>query len=379
MLNVSSDLIALARSQVVLLNQTLGAASSAMYVTEDIVGDRPPQLIEVVTYPDQNSTHSFHPLLLPSTSLPTGQRAMMQQGRIVVPLIYQDGIMGFLMTGRDDREWTEQEQVQIQQVANTLAIACALDRRSQWWRDQIRTLQEDAYLRHQDFIASLFHQLRNPLTAIRTFGQLLRRRLLPEDSNHQLVEGIMRETGHIQDLLAQGDTLVQGQLDPNDPILLPPVLALTEVNLQEILEQILTGAKAIATEKGLELYNHLPSHLPLIWGNVLALKEVFGNILDNATKYTPTSGAILIDAEVCAANLQVKIRDTGVGIPPSDLGHIFERSFRGRQARGSIGGTGLGLAIAQDLVEKMGGKILVSSELNVGTTFTVVLKLVNPQ
>lgn len=368
MLNVSSDLVALAQSQVVLLNQTLGAASSAMYVAEDIGGDRPPNLIEVVTYPDQ--AYPFHQLLLPS--VPEVQSAIIQQGRIVVPLIYQDGIMGFLMTGRDDREWTDQEQVQIQQVANTLAIACALDRRSEWWHERIRAIQEAAYLQHQDFIASLFHQLRNPLTAIRTFGQLLRRRILPEDANHQFVEGIMRETRHIQDLLSEGDTLKPAQLDPSTPMLLPPVLA--EVNLSLILEQMVSRTQAIATARGLEFYNNLPPQLPPVWGNALALKEIFGNIFDNAIKYTP-SGAVLVNAQIDGDYLQIQIGDTGVGIAKTDLEHIFERRFRGSQTDGKIDGTGLGLAIAQDLVEKMQGKISVRSELNVGTTFTVALKL----
>jgi GAF domain-containing protein len=170
MFNVSPDLVDLARSQVVILTQTLGAVSSAMYVAEEISGDRTtPNLIEVFSYPDGHTYSEYpfqNPLLMLPSSIQDRSSAIVQQGIIVIPLIYQDGILGFLMTGRDDRDWTDQEQTQIQQVANTLAIACALDRRSQWMREGMREIQRDSYLNQQDFIASLLHQLRNPLTAL---------------------------------------------------------------------------------------------------------------------------------------------------------------------------------------------------------------------
>jgi len=389
MLNVSSDLAALARSQVVLLTQTLGAVSSAMYVAEDISGERQPNLIEVVTYPDSAAPND-HPfgnqlmnsfLLLPA--MEDRGNAIVHQGRIVIPLIYQDGIMGFLMTGRSDRDWTEQEQIQIQQVANTLAIACALDRRAQWLRERMRDVQRDSYLNQQDFVASLLHQLRNPLTALRTFGQLLMRRILPQDPNHQLVSGIVRETRHIQDLLVEANTLSVPQLPSQMdmifeavPILLPPVLEGEQVNLEEILENLVGSAQAIAQEKNLKLSSYIAKGLPLVEGNALALREVLNNLVDNAIKYTPAFGSVDIHASFSSEQVEVRIRDTGVGIPEADLSHLFERNFRGRQAVGNISGTGLGLAIALDLVQKMGGEIKVESEVNVGTCFIVVLKIV---
>ncbi len=389
MLNVSSDLAALARSQVVLLTQTLGAVSSAMYVAEDISGERQPNLIEVVTYPDSAAPND-HPfgnqlmnsfLLLPA--MEDRGNAIVHQGRIVIPLIYQDGIMGFLMTGRSDRDWTEQEQIQIQQVANTLAIACALDRRAQWLRERMRDVQRDSYLNQQDFVASLLHQLRNPLTALRTFGQLLMRRILPQDPNHQLVSGIVRETRHIQDLLVEANTLSVPQLPSQMdmifeavPILLPPVLEGEQVNLEEILENLVGSAQAIAEEKNLKLSSYIAKGLPLVEGNALALREVLNNLVDNAIKYTPAFGSVDIHASFSSELVEVRIRDTGVGIPEADLSHLFERNFRGRQAVGNISGTGLGLAIAFDLVQKMGGEIKVESEVNVGTCFIVVLERV---
>lgn len=399
MFNVSPDLVELARSQVVLLTQTLGAVSSAMYVAEEILGDRSnPNLIEVVTYPDALTYTEYpfgNPLLMLPSATEAQSSAMVQQGIIVIPLIYQDGIMGFLMTGRDDRDWTDREQMQIQQVANTLAIACALDRRSQWLRDTIRDVQRDSHLNQENFIASLLHQLRNPLTALRTFGQLLLRRIVSEDPNHQLVAGIIRETRHIQDLLVQTDMMQTDTLSPPKllstseslPILLPPALELGSVDLSEILENLVASASAIAQAKNLKFNSYIPS-LPLVWGNTLALREVLNNLLDNAIKYTPEFGTVSLSATYnsqynfnseLVGCVEVKVRDTGVGIPEADLSRLFERNFRGRQSVGNIAGTGLGLAIARDLVEKMAGEIKVESELNVGSCFTVLLKAYQSQ
>jgi len=300
-------------------------------------------------------------------------------GRIVVPLIYHDTIMGFLMTGRDDRDWTDQEQIQIQQVANTLAIACALDRRCLWLEDQLQQSARHAYNQQQDFISTLFHQLRNPLTAIRTFTQLLWRRLVPEDPNRQIVSSILREATNLQELLVDANQLIPmnqtnqlaGQLAY--PIL-PPALELVPTDLQPLLEPLIITTRAIAAEHQLQLHTEIPAHLPLVLANSSALREIFNNLVDNAIKYTPTLGVIRISVEIGSEYVAVSIADNGIGIPEDDLSHLFERNFRGRQALGQIAGTGLGLAIAYDLVQKMQGKIDVRSIVNEGSTFTVKLK-----
>ncbi|MHC5832735.1 MAG: sensor histidine kinase, partial [Nostoc sp.] len=94
--------------------------------------------------------------------------------------------------------------------------------------------------------------------------------------------------------------------------------------------------------------------------NVKALREVLNNIIDNALKYTPTGGKILIQAGPEKANFQgIVISDNGPGIPPQDFEHLGERHYRGVQAQTEIPGTGLGLAIAKQLIEQMQGEIEV--------------------
>ena len=369
MLVASPDLIAIARSQIILLSQSLGAVASAIYITENVADEMPPNLVEVAVFPEEGV------IALPEAfpMLPMGSGGLVRQRRFILPLIYEDAILGFLMTGRDDRDWFEYEQSQIQQIANTLAIACALDRRNQW----LEANQRRNYEQQGNFLATLLHQLRNPLTAIRTFAQLLSRRILAEDPNRKFVVGILRETKHIQDLLSEADRPTPLLLSPaeSETALLPPSkMNLAPVDLREILEAIANFSSAIAQERSIQFLSNIPSHLPKVWGNESALREAIGNLAENALKYTSERGYVLLGADVKPDSVYIYIQDTGVGIPESDLPHLFERNFRGRQAEGEIFGTGLGLAIANELVQQMEGSIHVVSQVGKGSTFAVTLK-----
>lgn len=368
MIIASPDLVALARSQIILLTQSLGAVASAIYITENVAEGRAPDLIEVAIFP---AGAISLPEAFPMMTMGSG--GLVRQRRFILPLIYEDTILGFLVTGRDDRDWFDYEQSQIQQVANTLAIACALDRRNQW----LMSSQQRNYESQTNFLASLLHQLRNPLTAIRTFGQLLSRRIIAEDPNQKFVTGILRETQHIQDLLNEVDQPIPLLLiEPaSDKALLPAsTMEIEEVDLSNVLEGTANFASAIAQEKNIQFLTNIPSSLPKILGNSSALREVIGNLVENALKYTPEKGYVLLGADVKPDTVYIYIQDTGVGIPEADLPRLFERNFRGRQADGNILGTGLGLAIANDLVQKMEGSIHVISEVGKGSTFAVTLK-----
>ncbi len=368
MLVASPDLIALARSQIILLTQSLGAVASAIYITENVSDGMPPNLVEVAVFPEEGA------IALPDSFpiLSMGIGGLVRQRRFVLPLIYKDTILGFLMTGRDDRDWLEYEQLQIQQIANTLAIACALDRHNQW----LAANQQRNYEHQSNFLASLLHQLRNPLTAIRTFAQLLSRRIVAEDPNQKFVVGILRETQHIQDLISEADRPAQLLLSQaeSEKALLPAAMEIAPIDLSEILEAIINFASAIAQERNIQFLANLPSHLPKVLGNESSLREAIGNLVENALKYTPEMGYVRLGVDVKPDTIYIYVQDTGVGIPDSDLPRLFERNFRGRQADGNISGTGLGLAIANELVQKMEGSIHVISQVGKGSTFAVTLK-----
>jgi signal transduction histidine kinase len=429
----SSEFVALCKSQVAVLTQGLGAALSAVYLTEELVEGAQAKLIPVVVYPEATVTWEEDnaelvlpeemgklntiprllraaPRLLPqnsdrqqvdSTSPQWEENFLRQQRQIVLPLMHEGVVMGLLVTGREDRPWNEREKATIERIARSLAIAYMMDRRRVWFEQQL-TQQQHLQAQQRDRLDDLLHQFRNPLTALRTFGKLLVKRLLPGDKNQEVASSIVRESDRLQELLQQFDdcldmdrmeiaplTLTAAPVaeEPSIPAsnsLLPGnTLTVESLSVVDVLEPLIVSAKAIAQERNLELQAQIPTDLPLVQGNARALREVLSNLIDNALKYTPAGGRIDIrigkkqrtpQGETLTSDhapnlpvanrqqrLAIAISDTGPGIPPQDLEHLFERHYRGVQASTAIPGTGLGLAIAKELIEQMWGEIEVFS------------------
>jgi signal transduction histidine kinase len=210
--------------------------------------------------------------------------------------------------------------------------------------------------------------LRNPLTALRTFGKLLLKRFANAEDDRLIVEGMLRESDRLQQLLES----FESETTHSAPILDNPgrslalaaaPLPLETVEIGDILAPLIVSATAIAQERLLDLHSHIPPALPPVRVNTAALREAFTNLLDNALKYTPSGGeiSIVVQVEPSSERLGIVIADTGYGIPPQAQAHLFERHYRGIQASSDIPGTGLGLAIAKSLVEQMHGSIEVIS------------------
>jgi len=428
-IQASSEFVALCQSQVAVLTQGLGAALSAVYLTGELVEGAQTKLIPVVVYPEtttvgeENNAELVLPeqisridkmsrfsqasrRLLPqatndeqqvgSTSAEWESNSLSRQRQIVLPLIHEGVVMGLLVTGREDRAWNKQEQATIERIAQTLAIAYIIDQRRAWSEQQLTQLRS-LQAQQRDLLHNLLHQFRNPLTAIRTFGKLLLKRLLPEDKNYKVASSIVQESDRLQELLQQfnacidmGEDMVLAPLTlpaatvtdvsplPGSNSLLPGIdLTLESFAVATVLEPLLVSARAIAQERQLDLQADIPTDLPLVQGNLKALREVLNNLIDNALKYTPEGGKINIQVGIeskqgmyqenyslpaCVDKaIIITISDTGPGISPQDLEHLFERHYRGVQASTTIPGTGLGLAIAKELVEQMQGKIEVFS------------------
>jgi signal transduction histidine kinase len=423
-LSASSDFVALCRSQVVLLTQGLGASFGVVYLAEEFVqaGTTVAKLMPIVVFPDTavvaHGSLALPPPVIdranmqprPLPALPSFQSPLLGTGsqkeaqseyaedqlgiQIVLPLVYEDLMMGLLVTGREDRPWNEQERSHIERVAQTLAIACILDRRRAWFEHELH-VQQQASAQQRDLLDNLLHQFRNPLTALRTFGKLLLKRLQPGDVNREVANSIVRESDRLKELLQQFDYAIDftalpstpaatlATIDPAKPLLLLPN-AQGEKELcwvGDILEPLLVSARAIATERDLQLQTEIPPELPPVRVSSQCLREVFSNLIDNALKYTPAGGQISLQAGLEKERFQgIAISDTGPGIPPEDKKHLFERHYRGVQAQTEIPGTGLGLAIARELLEQMQGEIQVESpaintnnEDHPGTTFIVWL------
>lgn len=436
-MSASSEFISLCRSQIALLTQGLGAALSVVYLTERLIeeGTAKDKLIPVVAYPetagiwegspragailpatkDRNiprlketlSQKVSTPELLPDTGIDgiphQSNGSLTPSQQIVLPLMHEGVLMGLLVTSREDRAWNEQERHEIERVAQTLTYARLLDQRRDWLEEKL-SQQRQLQAQQRDLLDNLLHQFRNPLTALRTFGKLLLKRLLPGDANRAVADNILRESDRLTQLLQQFDRAIDLTVEDLDAIKsLPTAPSVMEATVEtvnpplsllpsassdlfavaDVLIPLLASAGAIALERNLDLQTDIPPNLPPVRANAKELIEVLTNLIDNALKYTPAGGKIYIQAGLEQDNLQgIAISDTGDGIPPQDLEHLFERHYRGVKALSEIPGTGLGLAIAKDLIEQMQGKIEVfspaiwhpDSASGVGTTFIVWLR-----
>ncbi|UIE36462.1 sensor histidine kinase [Leptodesmis sichuanensis] len=327
---------------------------------------------------------------LPNLVLPG--KALVEQRQIALPLVHEEIMMGVLVARRDDRAWQKREQEQIEEIAKTLSIACVMDQRYQWLAQEHQ--QEHLMQRQQhDLMDNLLHQFRNSLTALQTFGKLILKRLQPGNPNRDIAVNLTRETERLRELSQQLEFVLKAGYSP---ALLPPAslsleqpadlgnaaleaplpaslqntgflpgrpLPVERCLVEDILEPLLSATQTIAQEKSLSLHAILSDDLPPVWANPQALREVLNNLLENAVKYTPAGGLILVQTEATETQpwFTISVTDTGPGIPEQDLPHIFERHFRGVQAQGEIAGSGLGLAIAQTLVTQMHGTIQVFS------------------
>lgn len=232
-----------------------------------------------------------------------------------------------------------------------------------------------------EFVSHVSHELRTPLTSIKGAARLLDRRQIGElnDKQRRLLRIIddegTRLTGLIDDLLDLSrleSGLVRMKKEPE--------------NLREIARECIESLKSIADEKGLTLELSMPVDLPKIMMDREQIRKVLANLLSNAIKFTPSGGKVQVAGRAVYSSglegetrsvlnhLEVRVIDTGIGIPPSHLGKIFEKFHRvdSSLTRG-IPGTGLGLSICKRIVEAHGGRIWAESTAGKGSCFTFVL------
>ncbi len=216
----------------------------------------------------------------------------------------------------------------------------------------------------REFIASISHDLRTPLTTINGFIQgILDGLIKPEETPRYL--GIIRqETIRLMNLT--GDILESAKLQSGGIKLCRKYFP-----LRDFLESFLESAGIKYNNKNIQIVVDCPQSLE-IYADEERLKQILDNIISNALKFTGDNGQIIIRAAETPAETLIQIKDNGQGIAPEDLPFIFDKFYRGDKSRHeSTGGTGLGLNIVKNLLKLHGGKIEAFSELGKGTTMTV--------
>ncbi len=215
-----------------------------------------------------------------------------------------------------------------------------------------------------DFVNTISHDLRSPLTSIYGFIGLIDR---VGPINRQQAEFI----GHIQMSVQHITSLINDLLDLNR-VEAGYDLQMTEVNLKNILTQTISGLEYQISEKMQEVNLTVAEDIPAILGNPLHLQRMVGNLIENAIKFSPAMGKVEIRLRSEAGQVILEVSDNGPGIPQADQPHIFEKFYRGSNLSQVTSGTGLGLSIVQSIVDKHHGRIWLDSSPQ-GTTFTVIL------
>ncbi|SEM93160.1 sensor histidine kinase [Lihuaxuella thermophila] len=224
---------------------------------------------------------------------------------------------------------------------------------------------QQAWQAQQQFVADASHELRTPLAVIQTRTELLLRnpkQTIEEKSPD--ISTIYRETRRLSKLVSSLLTLARSdsnQLELNRDVF----------DFDQLVHEVADHFKELAELNQHQFHVDISGPLTLN-GDRERLHQLLVILLDNAFKYTPPSGTITLTCRKKGNEIYLQVADTGMGISKEDLPRIFDRFFRGDQARTrSDGGTGLGLSIAKWIVEKHGGKISVQSKPGKGSTFTV--------
>ena len=225
---------------------------------------------------------------------------------------------------------------------------------------------ERAFRRQRQFTDDASHELRAPLAVIEAEATLaLRRERSPEDYRDALAI-VAEEAGEMNRLIDRLLTLARSDAGADSRAFAP-------LDLASIARETVVALNPVADERGVCLTGPEDANVD-IYGDVGGLRRVVSNLLDNAIRHTPKGGRVSIALAAEAGGVILAVTDTGDGIPPEHLPHIFERFYRVDVARSRAdGGSGLGLAICRAIVESHGGTIEAESELGVGSSFVVRL------
>jgi signal transduction histidine kinase len=237
-----------------------------------------------------------------------------------------------------------------------------------------RTRELEAASRAKDdFLASLSHELRTPVNVIRGFARMLRSGALDADSSARAIDAIDRNAARQTRLVA--DLLDVARINAGK-------FALRQQRTDLRLAIVAARETVLASAEGkkVRFTLHMPDAAVWVWGDAERLQQVFDNLLSNAIKFTPANGEVALEMVPEGPGWRVSVRDTGIGIAPEFLPHVFERFRQADSSTSSYGGLGLGLSIVQYIIQMHGGSVAAySAGRGRGATFSCTLPSYVPQ
>lgn len=234
------------------------------------------------------------------------------------------------------------------------------------------TLHDITYLKKldrikSDFVSTVSHDLRSPLTAIMGYVELIERAGPVTDRQKDFIRRVHLNVRSITNLM--DDLLHLGHIESGFDV------SKESLALNQMVQLATDGFTKQLSEKNLSVACQLADKLPLVYANPVQMRQMLDKLIDNAVKYTPNGGKVNVTTAVEQNQVILQIQDTGKGVPAIDLPYIFDKFYRGSNVAHEVSGTGLGLAIVKSIVENHQGRIWVDSTAGNGALFTVVLPL----
>lgn len=216
-----------------------------------------------------------------------------------------------------------------------------------------------------EFVTTVSHDLRSPLTAILGYVELIERAGPTTSQQDEFISRIKLSVEQITNLVS--DLLDLGRIEAG--------LDTTheETPISVLARYAVESMRVPAEKKGLSIELDVENDLPMVNGDPIRLRQMIGNLLENAVKYTPSGGQVCLEANSEDSQIILRVLDDGPGIPPSDQPYLFDKFYRASNIPADVPGTGLGLSIVKSIVDHHNGRIWVDSQMGEGTVFTVVL------
>ncbi|MBW3664208.1 MAG: GAF domain-containing protein [Actinobacteria bacterium] len=297
------------------------------------------------------------------------ERAGKPGSSISAPLMAGDELIGVLSVERGAGQ-PPFDEIQLRSVALFAAQAATAvinARRYEEERSRVESLAT-ALERRSEFVATLVHELKNPLTAIVGFSSVLGQRAdaVEGEVRDRMITSIGDQAQRLRDMVEE--VLNVASADAGADLARKPVM------IRELIDAAVASAHAVAIARDGQpraITGTVPDDLPVVYGDATALSRVVANLLENAVKYSDAATPVHVEVTHGASEVRIGVIDNGPGIPEDQQELIFER-FR-RSTEGRAAGAGLGLYIVRSLVTAHGGKVWVESEPGAGSTFIVTL------
>jgi heavy metal sensor kinase len=353
------------------------ASGMSSFDTVSISGDGSPALLGV-TRIDINNVSYFAAIAVSLENVRSIQRRLLITLLVSIPVAILLSLVGGALLARQaieplDRVTSAAQQISAEHLNQRIELQRAdieLKRLADSFNEMLDRLDQ-SFTQIRQFTADASHELRTPVTILMGETDLALNGLLDDQECRAALSSRREELQRMSRII--DDLLTLSQFDHSQQPLHRKPLDFSDLVI-EVCEQQRNQAKSKGIE--LELTKTVPA---MMEGDSSRLRQMVRNLLDNAIKYTPGGGKVSIELEKSNGNLDLRVSDTGIGIPRDDLPHIFDRFYRVDKARTRAeGGTGLGLSIVKQVVEAHGGQVSVQSEVGNGTVLIVSLRGAKP-